>query len=138
MTVDITLRFEDEEHAQDFAKFMCEKEKWNVGHILMVQPNTYPDAGYDIAATVVNIQKMPPSYCTCPFQKGKSYTRGSTYGWWVCPRCNKMDEHAFNNFHILGPGISLLPIGLRPSNRGPECNEVSPKEWSFLVQDKET
>jgi hypothetical protein len=66
----ILLRFEDEDEAELFKKY------------------------YPVAAELKGVYKAPTMFCHCTSVKGRGWTKGQKWGWWVCDICGKPSPKA--------------------------------------------
>jgi hypothetical protein len=129
MPVQVILDFESDADAKAFVSHLI--EGWTV-------TTSAPDGTISTTtpATVVGAFKRPTKFCTCAKRGG--WTRGHSYGWWVCDNCRKPTEKWTDNADRwrYALGINLIPAesgGIQPKKgeRGDHDLE-SPKIWRDL------
>lgn len=73
-----------------------------------------------MSCDVRGVYKKPTKFCRCVGVKGRAFTRGQKYGWWVCSKCKKPTIGWGRGDHwFLALGRNLLPVdGNAPEYRG--------------------
>jgi hypothetical protein len=131
MAVQIILDFESDEDAKAFVRRVIEDNE------VVVDDREFPDSSTTLLpATIVGAFKRPTKFCTCATRGG--WTRGRSFGWWVCDRCRLPTEKWTDNADRwrYALGINLIPaksggIQPKPGQRGDHDLE-SPKIWHDL------
>jgi hypothetical protein len=101
---------------------MAEAKKFVMGVLrvkeVTIDERTFPDDNTEVFETKpVGVWRVPTSFCTCGSSNG--WTRGGTYGWWVCSTCHKPTEKWSDNADRwrYALGVNLLPAevgGIQP------------------------
>lgn len=140
MAVYVILAFADEEQAKGFVK---SSRNGDIGYVS--PPGQM--SPYDNEMTVVDsadvyaVIKKPTQTCDCmsPGKKDGGYSRGTTYGWWIHATCGKPTKNwAHGDDWFTFMGTNLLPQELHPEGAQFTNQPRSPREWSFLLEGKET
>jgi hypothetical protein len=133
MPVQVILDFESDADAKAFVRRVIEDNE------VILDDRKFPDdSTTTLPATIVGAFKRPTKFCTCVKRGG--WTRGHSYGWWVCDNCRKPTEKWTDNADRwrYALGINLIPTesgGIQPKKgqRGDHDLE-SPKIWRDLPQ----
>ena len=105
----LLLAFDEDADAEEFAKAMLAKR---------VMP-ALPDKP---GITLRGMWKKPTMFCQCTAIKGRAWTRGKKWGWWVCTQCGRPSVGwSRGDVWYTALGKNILPISNdAPEYRGPE------------------
>jgi hypothetical protein len=115
----VIVRFNSNKDAEKFVNDVAERSGVNV---LSDDPNLYSDM---LSATVEAVIAVPTKWCECAMQDDTGHrrrrstsrrrmvgwTRGTTYGWWLCGTCHRPSRQIVTHFItcMLNGANDLLP-----------------------------
>jgi hypothetical protein len=126
MAVYVILQFDNEEEAKDYVT-----QAIHTGRVFNDDPGIYETVPVKVASVV----KKPSVFCQCNAlgTKRAGWTRGKSFGWWVCATCSKPSEAwASTDTWSSVLGLNLLPPEVSKEMR-PQGWERSKFTWEFLV-----
>lgn len=130
MSIYVMLSFDDDEDAKDFVKYTIDNN-------IVLEDSKYQEFPTEIAANVEAVIKKPAKFCQCTGRRS-GFTRGKSFGWWVCADCGSPTElWASKGSWAYFMGLNLLPPEISTELR-PKGWERSKFTWDFLLDKPST